>query len=205
VTTRALSFLIVEDDDRVARILARTLERYGPAELATTCKDARTALDKKVFDAIVVDVTLPDGSGMEILGVARARDPDVAALVVSGRVDATRLAEAHALSAPFLLKPIDRAQLTRFAERARERRASLAARVKKVLSAWSDVYALTSAEAGILELAVGGVPRGEIPAMRQVASSTVKKQVQNLLFKTGDVTLEGAVNRVLRAALVRRV
>lgn len=196
------TFLILEDDIHVGKVLTRTLSRFGVAELVPSCRAGRAALAKKPFHAIVADVGLPDGSGLELIAAARALDPSLPALVVSGRVDAVLLREAHTLSAHYLLKPVEDGQLELFAARVRARVETFNARTKATLATWTGEYALTPTEGRVLELAVAGVSRAQLAQSRDVAPSTIKKQVQTILDKTGDPTLEAAVSRLLRAALV---
>jgi DNA-binding NarL/FixJ family response regulator len=192
------SFLIAEDDELIGRALVRTLSAHGHAELVTTAKQARTALASHSFTAVVVDVALPDGSGLDLISDARAHDPSVSALVVSGGVDAQRLAEAHHLGAPYLLKPLDVRELGLFAVRTRAKMQQKHERIAAIVERWRVEYDLTPAEGAIVELAAHGAPRSRLAELRNVAASTVKKQVQVILTKTGDSTLEGAVSRLLR-------
>jgi DNA-binding NarL/FixJ family response regulator len=197
----AVSFLIAEDDDLVGRVLERALGAHGRTSRVTTLEDARSALATESFTAVVVDVGLPDGSGLELITDARTLDPSLPALVLSGAVDAGRLAEAHLLGAHYLLKPVDTTQLGLFAERVRARINERRARVDAAVKRWASDYELTAAEAAILALAAQGTRRAELAAQRDVAASTVKKQVKVMLNKTGDASLEGAVNRLLRSVL----
>ena len=195
----AVSFLIAEDDELVGRILVRTLSEHGRTELVTTVEGARTALRTRSFSAVVVDVGLPDGSGLDLIADARSRDPLVAALVVSGGVDERRLAEAHHLGAHYLLKPVDTRELGLFAVRMRAKLRQRDAKIVAVVERWALEYDLTPAEADVLELAAQGAARSRLAELRGVAASTVKKQVQVILTKTGDTSLEAAVSRLLRA------
>jgi DNA-binding NarL/FixJ family response regulator len=197
------AFLVVEDDAHVGRTIARALSPYGSNQIVDTVESAFAALDREEFAAIVVDVGLPDGSGLDVLARARARSPEIAALVLSGLADADRLATAHALEAHYLLKPVDNAQIQRFAGRVRERHQAAEEKLRDVIVEWEHAYDLTPAECAVLELAASGVSRGGIAPARGVAPSTVKKQVQHLLNKTGDTNLESAAARVLRTALSR--
>lgn len=196
---RAVSFLIAEDDELVGRVLVRTLSEHGRTELVTTIEDARSALKKRSFTAVVVDVGLPDGSGLDLITDARSHDPSIAALVVSGGVDERRLAEAHHLGAHYLLKPVDTRQLGLFAVRMRSKVRDRDAKIAALIERWAVEYDLTGAEAGVLALAVQGAARSRLADLRGVAASTVKKQVQVILTKTGDGSLEAAVSRILRA------
>lgn len=197
----SVSFLIAEDDELVGRLLVRALSAHGETELVTTIAGARSALESRSFTAVVVDVGLPDGSGLDLIGDARMRDPSVAVLVVSGEVDARRLATAHRLDASYLLKPVDTQQLDLFAVRTCSRRRERGARVARRVRRWTLDYGLTNAEAAILELAAEGPSRARIAEVRDVSSTTLKKQVQILLAKTGDTSLENAANRLLRAVV----
>jgi DNA-binding NarL/FixJ family response regulator len=194
-----LCFLIAEDDELVGRILVRTLSEHGQTELVTSVKDAKAALLTKSYTAVVVDVGLPDGSGLDLINDARELDPEVSALIVSGGVDERRLAEAHDLGASYLLKPVDTRQLGLFAARMRSKTQRRTAKILAVVERWTVQYELTPAEAAILELAAHGAARGRLAELRGVASSTVKKQVQVVLTKTGDASLDAAVSRLLRA------
>jgi DNA-binding NarL/FixJ family response regulator len=194
-----VSFLIAEDDDLVGKIIARALDQHGNTKLVKTIEDAAAALEKTSYTAVIVDVGLPDGCGLDVITAARLYDPSVCALVVSGGVDERRLAEAHHLGAHYLLKPIDARQLGLFAIRMRAKlrqtRDKIAARVEQ----WTVEYDLTPAETAVLELAAHGTPRSQIAELRGVVPTTLKKQVQIILAKTGDSSLDAAVSRLLRA------
>ena len=196
-----VSFLIAEDDELVGRILVRALSEHGRTELVTSVEEARSALKTSSFTAVVVDVGLPDGSGLDVINDARSHDPFTSALVVSGRVDERRLAEAHHLGVSFLLKPVDTRELGVFAVRTRAKLRARQEKIAALVERWVSEYDLTNAEASVLELAAHGAQRSRLPDLRGVAASTVKKQVQVILTKTGDSSLEGCVSRLLRAVV----
>jgi DNA-binding NarL/FixJ family response regulator len=196
-------FLVAEDDLRVGRLVARTLSRHGHACVVATYRDATEALEEGGFSAIVADVGLPDGSGLDLVAAAKRRDPSVAALIMSGDVDSSRLSNAYALGVHYLLKPLDESELDVFASRTTDRGALNRARIDATITAWADERALTSSEAHLLRLAAFGARRGDLADLRNVAPSTIKKQVQSLLSKTAQPTLEVAVSRLLRDALTK--
>jgi DNA-binding NarL/FixJ family response regulator len=200
--SNAVSFLVAEDDVLLGRVLLRVLSEHGTTELVTTAREARTKLAKQSFTAVVVDIGLPDGSGLDLINDARERDPSVSALVVSGRVDERRLAAAHHLGASYLLKPVDMRELALFAVRMRARKRKRHEKIAEVVKRWAFEYELTGAEAAMLELSALGSTRASLPEQRGVSPGTVKKQVHVLLTKTGDTSLEGAVSRLLRAIVV---
>lgn len=196
------AFLVAEDDPRVGRVLARKLGEHGDTRVVRTCAEARGAFERDAFDAIVADVGLPDGSGIDLVTEIRSKRPEIPLLIVSGDVDAGRLAGAHAIGAHFLLKPIANEQLDLFASRVVVNKSkAMAERIERVLMAWGNEHQLTLAETELLRLVAMGAPRSELAELRGVLPSTVKKQVAFLLLKTGDATIDAAANRLLRAAL----
>ncbi len=56
---------------------------------------------------------------------------------------------------------------------------------ERLLQSWRKTHRLTSAEVDLVRLSVNGVARDKLAEVRHVAQSTVKKQVQVLLGKTG--------------------
>ncbi|MBY0337004.1 MAG: response regulator transcription factor [Acetobacteraceae bacterium] len=77
--------LIVEDDDQVAATIAGALAREGWAtETASTLAEGRALLDGTNPRVVVVDLGLPDGSGIAFVREAAARG-GIGIIVVSGR------------------------------------------------------------------------------------------------------------------------
>jgi DNA-binding NtrC family response regulator len=101
--------LLVDDEATARTSLAKTLEQAG--HQVTTAGDAFEAL--KLLESLTPDMTLadlmmPGMSGLDLLKVMRARDPDAQLVLVSGyrdvetAVDAMRAGAFH-----FLCKPVD--------------------------------------------------------------------------------------------------
>jgi DNA-binding response OmpR family regulator len=78
--------LIVEDEERIAELVKRALEAEGFAvDAVRLCADAREALAVTAYDAAILDLGLPDGDGIGLLGEMRARGGSVPALVLTAR------------------------------------------------------------------------------------------------------------------------
>jgi DNA-binding response OmpR family regulator len=108
-------FLVVEDDDAVARALTRIIRSYGEVALATTAGDARRLLEQAVpWRAFVLDVGLPDGSGLDLLADMRDAFPSTPALVLTGRTEACAINAAFDLDAHYAVKPIEESRVRRF-------------------------------------------------------------------------------------------
>jgi DNA-binding NarL/FixJ family response regulator len=196
-----VKFLVAEDDALVGRAVARALGRHGKTHVVRTYRAARKAIESESLDALVVDIGLPDGSGLDLVAAARATSVWLPILVMSGEVDASRLAETHALRAHYLLKPVDSAQLDLFATRVQRRPQLSTTMVERMVARWTVEFELTRSESQVLRLAALGTPRRELASVRDVAPSTIKKQVAVLLDKTGDTSIEAAVSRLLRETL----
>ncbi len=78
--------LIVEDDAVLQNGLTVGLGLHGiAAEAVDTCADALAALATTPFDAVVLDIMLPDGSGFDVLRELRQRNDAVPVLLLTAR------------------------------------------------------------------------------------------------------------------------
>jgi two-component system catabolic regulation response regulator CreB len=70
------SLLLLEDDPAIARTVIYALERDGFTVLhCLLLGDARRALQARTFDLLMLDVGLPDGSGLDLCREVRAQHP----------------------------------------------------------------------------------------------------------------------------------
>lgn len=103
--------LVVEDDDDVRTLVVHSLTRLGYD--VTDMPNAEQGLDllqQSSFDMVLSDVVLPGNmSGPDLIGAARALDPNISVLLMSGYpADAIQPIE-H----PILRKPFERTRLAR--------------------------------------------------------------------------------------------
>ena len=71
--------LLLEDDPAIARTVAYALERDGLTVMhSLLVHDARQQLQRARFDLLVLDVGLPDGSGLDLLRDVRNAPPTAA-------------------------------------------------------------------------------------------------------------------------------
>lgn len=105
--------LVVDDDPDVRSVLERALEREGHVVVsAPDLAGARLALAAGETDVIVLDLGLPDGSGVELCRTLRAERETVPVLVVTARSEVSRRVEALDAGADdFLAKPFAIAEL----------------------------------------------------------------------------------------------
>lgn len=118
------SVLIVDDDPGLRRALADRFEFWGHrAETAVDGTDARSRLAAQAFDLVLLDLSMPGMSGLELLTVLRAEGcaADVIVLTAHGSVEAA--VEAIKLGAEdFLAKPTDFDLLQKAVDRCLDRR-----------------------------------------------------------------------------------
>lgn len=81
-----MKILIVEDQRRLGQFLKKSLtERAYTVTLVPTCKEARDALCETSYDVIVLDLSLPDGDGLELLREWRKGGFNEPVLILSAR------------------------------------------------------------------------------------------------------------------------
>ena len=107
--------LVVEDDVDLRQTLAESLESNGfAAAQAVDATDAIDRLKNFAYDAMVIDLHLPDANGMEVLCDAIVRYPQIRAVVITGFGEVADAVTAMKRGAvDFLTKPFELSQLAR--------------------------------------------------------------------------------------------
>ena len=102
------SILIVDDDKIILDSLCEFLKLEGyNAVGAGSYKQAISLLQKNKFTLVITDVNLPDGNGMELLGLIKKNYPQIVVLVITGYGTIESAVEAIKLGAnDYLTKPI---------------------------------------------------------------------------------------------------
>jgi two-component system, NtrC family, response regulator AtoC len=134
-----ISILILEDDPSFGGVVEEELRARG--DDVTRISSVAAALDQlrdDSYDVVLLDLHLPDGSGLEVLRVISAQALPVEALVLTGHAEVPTALEALRLGAyDYLAKPprLDELQVLveKASEKARLRRenAALRARIRQ--------------------------------------------------------------------------
>src|SRR5664279_332360 len=108
-----MRILLVEDDAVLSEVIRRSLEDAGNVvDVASTVADAHYLWSIQSFDAVVLDLNLPDGSGLTALRAARARGDRTAVVVLTARNRTDeRIAGLDAGADDYLGKPFELAEL----------------------------------------------------------------------------------------------
>jgi signal transduction histidine kinase/DNA-binding response OmpR family regulator len=112
----ALKILVVDDGDDLREELADHLEHFGHAvEQAATASAARAALDGQSFDVAVIDIGLPDQSGLDLATrlLRTAPHPRLVLMTDWGRMIAleSEIEQVVRLGADLIMKPKHSAEL----------------------------------------------------------------------------------------------
>lgn len=99
--------LVVDDDLEVLKVLAELVEREGFAvTCAPTLKQAREAIAATTPDIVLIDIRLPDGSGLELLDGLGPAAPEV--VLITGQASVETAVDAlRRGAADYLTKPVD--------------------------------------------------------------------------------------------------
>jgi two-component system, OmpR family, response regulator len=105
--------LIIEDDERLGRMVSRVLESEGyPTERATTGPEGLASALAHDYDLVILDLMLPGMDGQQVLGRLVDERPEQRVLVLSAVPEiGTRVAVLEAGAIDFLGKPFAVAEL----------------------------------------------------------------------------------------------
>jgi len=116
------SILVVDDDRTVRETVTEFFELRGyAARAAATASEGRRAAAEHAPDVVLLDLQLPDASGLTLLDALRADDPELGVVMLTGHADvatAVRAMQQGALD--FLEKPVDLEALEAAVQRAAE-------------------------------------------------------------------------------------
>ena len=191
-----IRLLLVDDHEIVRRGLRELLEAQDDLTVvleAGSMSEALT-LDVAEVDVAVLDVRLPDGSGVDLCRQLRAYKPGLACLMLTSFADAEALsASVLAGARGYVLKNVRGDDLItsirRVAsgemlltddqiERSRER-------LRRQITEDIRLESLSAQEHRILDLLSEGLSNREIAEVMFLAEKTVKNYVSNLLAKLG--------------------
>lgn len=206
------------DDHEVVRQGLRTLlESAGDMEVvgeAATAAEAVVRVPLAHPDVAVLDVRLPDGSGVEVCREIRSHCPEVACLMLTSFSDDEALFDAiMAGAAGYVLKEIRGSDLVGDLRRVASGHSlldpSLTARVMERIRRRGqdeDNKGLTPQEQRILDLIAEGRTNRQIAEVMILSEKTVKNYVSNLLAKLGmSRRTEAAVYAVRRSQERERI
>ena len=121
------SILVIEDEETLARNIARFLEHSGwDVQIAGTAEEGLERVSSAPPDIVMLDFGLPDMDGLAALAILRKRDPQMSVVMLTGQANVQLAVDAMKSGAvDFIAKPVVLADLKRVLERlVREKRLS---------------------------------------------------------------------------------
>ena len=204
--------LMIEDDRRLARIVERALGDAGHAvDVARSADEGRDRALAHSYDAILLDLELPDRSGLEVLRSLRREGRDMPVLIMTGRDDDEDIVKGLDAGADdYLLKPVSpevlMARLRAAVRRGGTNRTEQIAmgdlvmnRLARTVSGGGKDIALTPKEFAMLEHLL-------LRAEEVVSRSELLDHVWNMKFDPGSNVVDAHVARLrqkLRGVVAR--
>jgi DNA-binding response OmpR family regulator len=115
LATSARHLLVVDDEPHIGLVLRPFLEQLGyQVRFARTLDEARTALRAQPTDGLLLDLHLPDGSGLDLLRDLRAQGGTarLPVVVITAEGEDRILREARRLGATLVTKPFSPTKLS---------------------------------------------------------------------------------------------
>ncbi len=108
-----MRLLLVEDTEDVADAIVASFQRRGDAiDHVASVEDAEDALAVQDYDVVVLDIGLPDGSGLDLLKSARSSGSRAPILMLTARSDVDdRVTALDKGADDYLVKPFDLREL----------------------------------------------------------------------------------------------
>jgi DNA-binding NarL/FixJ family response regulator len=206
--------VLVADDHQVVRSGLRSMFAGTEVEVVAEVATGKEALDAAAdgqLNLVLLDVRMPDGDGLNVLGRLKLDHPDLAVLMLSTYDNPTYVARAVALGAAgYVLKDAPRDVLLDAVRRAstgeniwtrEELRRVTGALATPRLAANVEVP-LTQRESEVLRQLALGLTNKEIAQALHISYETVKEHVQHILRKVGVTDRTQAAVWAVRKGLV---
>jgi DNA-binding NtrC family response regulator len=114
--------LIVDDEENVLALCQTILQKRGyEVECASTAEEALDRLETELFDVVITDLKMPGMSGLDLLTKAKALNPFVPVIMLTGFGTVHSAVEAMKEGAyDYLIKPVDNEEFKLVVEKALE-------------------------------------------------------------------------------------
>jgi len=118
------SMLVVDDEAGIRETLRVLFSRQGfSVDLASGVKDAEQKISSHFYDVVVSDLSMPDGSGIQVLEAARKRDDSTQVVLITAYAATDQAVQAMRLGAyDYVQKPFQNDALRVTIEKALEKR-----------------------------------------------------------------------------------
>lgn len=216
---------LLEDDPRVRNRIAAVLDRMSAWQLAFSVgsvAEAMTALNERVPDYLLVDLGLPDGSGLDIIRYAVGRYRHCQVLVISVFGDDDKIFRSiEAGAAGYLLKGVTDDELLVHLQNLQAGGSPMSPKIaRRVLNQFRgrllqpdpaddqeiaqelQAIALTNKEQEILTSLTLGHSYGEVADTLGISLNTVRHHIKNIYSKLSVHSRHEAIREAGRLGLI---
>lgn len=190
-----IKVVVVDDHEAFKRDLRETIAGEEGIEIvgeAASAADGLREVQRTGPDVVLVDVRLPDGSGVEFCRDLGVSAPSARCLILTSYDDDAIIGRAHAVGAGgYVIKDAPGSDIVRAIRELAQARGTLD----------PTVAALSPQERRILTLIGEGLTNREIAGQTYLAEKTVKNYVSSLLRKLGMQHRSQAASLAARAGL----
>lgn len=126
----ATKVLLVDDEKDFLDVLGERMKLRGmDVSTAASATEALKITEKKSFDAIILDLKMPEMDGLEVLQNIKEKNPELQVILLTGHGSIEKGVEAMRLGAmDFVEKPADLENLTEKIKKAQARKMILVER-----------------------------------------------------------------------------
>lgn len=184
--------LVVDDEPAVVALVGRSLEKVGgySVEATSTSADARTRLKTGKYDVAIIDLLLPDGSGLDLMASVQEVDPKLPVIFITGGGTAGTAIEAMKAGAfDYVAKPLNVGQLRELVSHAVEVRrlmtepVGLAHSVEEVEDSSGDLLVGRSPAMTEVYKSIGRVASKNVTVLVRGESGTGKELVARSIYQ----------------------
>lgn len=206
-----MTALVVEDHPVVAVHLRALLKSHAHADIAGSLAEAVTRLEQGGVGVILLDLNLPDSSGLDTVRAVMAAAPGVPVVVMTATDDENLAIQAMEIGAQdYLIKGEDDGRRVRRAvQYAVERHKNAEALRQRMAEAEASPECadssvqLTPRERDCLLLLAQGLRTERIGERMNISAATAEFHLRNARRKLGAATREQALIRAAMLGLIR--
>nr|WP_238380004.1 response regulator transcription factor [Janthinobacterium sp. Marseille] len=220
-----ITVLVVEDDALTRRTLSLAIEKEPSLKLLDALSDVKSALswlEQQTVELLLVDLDLPDGSGIDIIRYCAHRHPACNIMVITTSSDQDNVLDSiEAGASGYVLKDADRLDIVRalldlhaggspisptiarkVLGRVRDGKKAPDA-VSDASGAETEQVALTKRESTILDLIARGDSYGEVARQLSLSVGTIQTHIKNIYDKLSVHSRGEAVYEANRRGLLQ--
>lgn len=208
-TTPPLCIAVVEDDDDIRNLLEILIDNSPGFSCIVTCPNGKASLDALPNlkpDVVLMDIELPDGSGIDCVRELKELLPNTEFVMLTNQLDDDYIFESMRFGAcGYVLKDTPPAKLLEFIRDAATGGAPMSPSVARKVTSYFQpkrAYELSSREEEVLRQICLGLNYHAIAEKLFISGHTVRGHIKNIYTKLQVNSRGEAVSKAIRDRLV---